>query len=132
MKLIFRIFLVLLPGLFCFSASASFTKSDAADQLKKTGLKWRMTESFVSEAWAKAELLLAKNTTYTAEEKKIQLQAELSALMFFQYLNVQPLERQIGMMNSNLTKSELIYKLAQAKKCWRRDRSRYRAGTHFV
>lgn len=170
-----QIFLVLLTGLFCFSARGSFTKLDAASQLKQTGLKWRMTESLVSDArakeefaeasfnpklalvfreyyakinpvqfggasdietlnqaafgttalevnWtlldslAKAELLLAKNAAHTSEEKRNQLQSDLSALMFFQYLNVQRLERQIGMMNSNLAKSELIYKLAQAKK----------------
>ena len=175
MKWNFQTFLVLLTGLFCFSARGSFTKSDAANQLKKTGLKWRMTESLVSDArakeefaaasfnpklglvfreyyakinpiqfggaadaetlnqvafgttaleinWtlldpmAKAELLLAKNVAHTSEEKRNQLQSDLAALMFFQYLNVQRLERQIGMMNSNLAKGELIYKLAQAKK----------------
>lgn len=65
---------------------------------------------------AKGELIVAENSLRTTKEKTKQLQTDLAALTMLQFLNAQRLERQIELMNSNLNKSELIYKLAQARK----------------
>ncbi len=64
---------------------------------------------------AKVELKVAQIKASSSKQQVIQNQNELTALMLFQFLSVQKLRRQLNVMDANLEKSQLIFKLAQSK-----------------
>ncbi|MBC7467515.1 MAG: TolC family protein [Bdellovibrio sp.] len=64
---------------------------------------------------AKAESRIAIARASASKQTVLQNQTDLTALMLFQYLTVQRLKRQLTVMDANLEKSQLIYKLAKAK-----------------
>ena len=76
----------------------------------------------VEMSWAlfdpisEAKLLAAMaNEKMTAAQTK-HFQNELTALMLIQYLNVQRLGQQVAVMDANIVKSKLIFKLVSARK----------------
>ncbi len=64
---------------------------------------------------ANAELKFARLKTDSSKLQVLQNETDLTALMLLQFLSVQKLVRQQLVMNANLEKSQLIYKLAQTK-----------------
>ena len=65
---------------------------------------------------AKAKMMTAEANERMTKAQAKHYQNELTALMLLQYSNVQRLHRQLDVMNANLNKSQLIYKLAMARK----------------
>ncbi len=65
---------------------------------------------------AKAEIKFTRTKSDSSKLQAQQNETDLTALMLLQYLNVQKLVRQQTVMNANLEKSQLIYKLAQTKR----------------
>ncbi len=77
-----------------------------------TGLE--MTWTLIDPV-AKAEGFLTKSLLDSSRQQVIQNRNDLTALMLFQYLNVQRIGRQLLALDANIEKSKLILRLAQAR-----------------
>lgn len=65
---------------------------------------------------ASAKKAIASSDLQASKEKLKQNQTDMIALTLFQFLNIQRLQQQVSVMNTNLEKSQVILKLAKTKK----------------
>ena len=63
----------------------------------------------------RSEAKIAGIKAASSRQQVLQNETDLTALMLFEYLNVQKLRRQILVMDANIERSQLIFKLAKSK-----------------
>jgi outer membrane protein TolC len=89
-------------------------EKDTLDQVGfgTTGVEFNWT---ILDPAASSESKLALFKASASKQLVLQNRTDLTALMLFQFLTVQKLKRQLVVMDGNLEKSQLIYKLAKSK-----------------